>query len=171
MPTIRDVARACNLSAMTVSSVLNGKAGEASEETRARVLQAVEELGYHPNEVARGLARRRMDTIGVVVSFNRPSLTTDRYLIITETNWEDMPSRISRYRDGHRDGLTFVTSTFRNEKIDPLIHSKMPLLFLGENRPELPVSVVDIEVDVHDPQAGSTSRSDRQRRIVVDTEP
>lgn len=165
MPTIRDVARACGLSAMTVSSVLNGKTGEASEETRARVLKAVEELGYHPNAVARGLARKRMDTIGVVASFSdRPSLMADRYfgpvfdglvlgaqsvrqrlLIITEDNWSDMPRRTPQYCDGHCDGLIFITPTFPNEDMAPLLAAKLPLLFLGENRPELPVSVVDMD--------------------------
>ena len=165
MPTIRDVARACGLSAMTVSSVLNGKTGEASEETRAKVLKTVEELGYHPNGVARGLARRRMDTIGIVASFSdRPSLFGDRYfgpvfdallvgaqkcrqraLIITEDTWEDLPGNLSRYLDGHCDGLIFITPTFCNKAIAPLLATKLPIVFLGENRPELPISVVDMD--------------------------
>lgn len=150
---------------MTVSSVLNGKTGEASEETRARVLKAVDELGYHPNGVARGLARRRMETIGIVASFSdRPSLTGDRYfgpvfdglllaaqtqhqraLIITETHWSHLPQNLSRYLDGHCDGLIFVTPTFPSETITPLLKAQIPLVFLGENRPELPVSVIDMD--------------------------
>ncbi|WP_343075960.1 LacI family DNA-binding transcriptional regulator [Armatimonas rosea] len=165
MPTIRDVARACGLSAMTVSSVLNGKTGQASEETRAKVLKTVEELGYHPNGVARGLARRRMDTIGIVASFSdRPSLTHDRYfgpvfdgllvgaqrhhqraLIITEDHWDDLPGNISRYLDGHCDGLIFVTPTFPNKVLAPILKAKLPIIFLGENRPELAVSVIDMD--------------------------
>ncbi len=165
MPTIRDVARACGLSAMTVSAVLNGKVGQASEETRARVLKAVEELDYHPNALARGLARKRMDTIGVVASFSdRPSLFVDRYfgpvfdglilaaqsrrqrvLIITEESWDDVSGRIPHYADGHCDGLIFVTPTFPDEVLTPLLSRKLPIVFLGENRPNLPVSVVDMD--------------------------
>ena len=56
MPTLRDVARACNVTPMTVSCVLNNKRGRVSAATRERVLRAVRELNYHPNAIARGLA-------------------------------------------------------------------------------------------------------------------
>lgn len=64
-PTIRDVSRKANVSVATVSRVLNNQTG-FSEETRQRVLAAIEELGYQPNQVARGLVSRKTRTIGVV---------------------------------------------------------------------------------------------------------
>jgi LacI family transcriptional regulator len=53
---------------MTVSVVLNGarSATRVSDATRARIKEVAERLSYQPNAVARGLTRRRMDTIGVV---------------------------------------------------------------------------------------------------------
>lgn len=64
-PTIRDVSRKANVSVATVSRVLNNQPG-FSEKTRRKVLKAIEELGYHPNQVARGLVSRKTRTVGVL---------------------------------------------------------------------------------------------------------
>src|SRR5512140_2314681 len=61
---------------MTVSRVIN-RSGYASPETRARVEQAVAELGYVPNAVARHLRSRRTKTIALVLSdITNPFFTT-----------------------------------------------------------------------------------------------
>ncbi|HZQ16768.1 MAG TPA: LacI family DNA-binding transcriptional regulator, partial [Gaiellaceae bacterium] len=65
-PTIVDVAGRSGVSKSTVSNVIRG-AANVSEETRRRVLDAVDELGYRPNAVARQLVQQRTSTIGVVV--------------------------------------------------------------------------------------------------------
>src|SRR5579859_5326565 len=64
--TINDVARRAAVTAATVSYVLSGKSS-VSEKTRARVLAAIDELGYRPNLVARSLARRRTFTLGLLL--------------------------------------------------------------------------------------------------------
>jgi len=66
MPTISDVARRARVTTATVSNVLTQRV-PVSEKTRARVLQAIEELGYRPNLVARGLAQGKTLTLGLVV--------------------------------------------------------------------------------------------------------
>jgi len=63
---MRDVARKAQVSIKTVSRVVNNQ-GEVSEETRQRVLAAIEELGYRPSKVARALVTRRTETIGLVL--------------------------------------------------------------------------------------------------------
>jgi LacI family transcriptional regulator len=65
-PTIRDVAKRAGTSVSTVSRVLTGQ-GPVAEETRRRVLQAIDELGYQPNALARGLVQKRTGTVGVVL--------------------------------------------------------------------------------------------------------
>lgn len=65
--TIHDVAKRAQVSVSTVSNVLTGNR-PVSEETRVRVLQIVEETGYRPNRLARGLVSRTSKTIGVVAS-------------------------------------------------------------------------------------------------------
>jgi LacI family transcriptional regulator len=64
--TLADVARRAGVSIQTVSRVINGQA-ETSETTRARVLQAIADVDYRPNTVARGLRNRQTFTVGVVV--------------------------------------------------------------------------------------------------------
>lgn len=67
MTTIRDVAKRAGVSVTTASYALNG-AGSIGEATRKRVLQAAEELNYHPNAFARHLKHRKTETIGVFIS-------------------------------------------------------------------------------------------------------
>lgn len=66
-PTIHDVARAAGVSSSTVSNVLNGRRERMRAETCERVLQAMAELGYAPNEMARGLKAGFLPTIGLIV--------------------------------------------------------------------------------------------------------
>ena len=53
MSSLRDVARRCRVSTATVSRVINHP-DRVSEATRARVEEAIRELGYQPSRVARG---------------------------------------------------------------------------------------------------------------------
>lgn len=64
--TIRDVARAADVSVATVSRTLNG-IDSVAVKTRDRVLRAAGELDYVPHSGARALSTRRTDTIGVLL--------------------------------------------------------------------------------------------------------
>jgi LacI family transcriptional regulator len=66
-PTIRDVAERAGVSKTTVSHVINSTRF-VEEATRQRVVQAIAELGYRPNVLARSLTTRRTQTVGVIVS-------------------------------------------------------------------------------------------------------
>ena len=57
-PTIRDVAALAGVSIGTVSKSLNGREGISSR-TRATVLEAAEQLGFHSNALARNLLTGR----------------------------------------------------------------------------------------------------------------
>ncbi|MFS0780272.1 LacI family DNA-binding transcriptional regulator [Bacillus sp. 1P06AnD] len=63
--TIKDVAKKAGVSTATVSRILNGLAGYKPA-TKQKVMQAIEDLGYRPNAVARGLVKKKTNTIGVV---------------------------------------------------------------------------------------------------------
>jgi len=63
--TINDVAARVGVSRQTVSRVINDKEG-VSPETRARVLKAIEELGYRPSAVARSMVVGRTCTLGCI---------------------------------------------------------------------------------------------------------
>lgn len=64
--TIKDVAKKANVSVATVSRVINKLPGY-TQETEKIVLEAIEELGFHPNELARGLVGKSIKTIGVLI--------------------------------------------------------------------------------------------------------
>jgi LacI family transcriptional regulator len=63
---LKDVAQHLQLSVSTVSAALQNRE-DISEATRIRVVEAVEQLGYHPNSLARGLITRKTFVLGVIV--------------------------------------------------------------------------------------------------------
>ncbi len=65
--SINDVARRAEVSIKTVSRVINNEPSVRAA-TRQKVVSAIEELGYQPNQAARNLARSRSYTIGFVYS-------------------------------------------------------------------------------------------------------
>ena len=65
-PTLEDVANRAGVSTATVSRCLNAPE-IVVEKTRARVMEAVKDLGYAPNFSARALAAKRTHTIGAVI--------------------------------------------------------------------------------------------------------
>ncbi|GAB7190689.1 LacI family DNA-binding transcriptional regulator [Kineococcus sp. NUM-3379] len=66
-PSMTDVANLAGVSYQTVSRVVNSQ-GPVAESTRARVLAAIAELGYHPNSAARALVTGRGRTVAVLAS-------------------------------------------------------------------------------------------------------
>ena len=66
MSNIKDVAKQAGLSIATVSRVINGS-GRVSEKNEHAVRDAVEKLNYKPNLIARGLATKRSNIIGLVI--------------------------------------------------------------------------------------------------------
>ena len=81
--TIKDVARAAGVSAMTVSRVLNGEQ-KVRPETRERVKAAIRELRYRPNMSARSLARANTYFIGLL--YDNPSAGYVSELLIGALN-------------------------------------------------------------------------------------
>lgn len=65
--TLEDIARRLNLSVATVGRALGGY-GSVASETRRQVLEAAEELNYHPNGLARGMKKQETRTIGMMVA-------------------------------------------------------------------------------------------------------
>jgi LacI family transcriptional regulator len=76
--TIAHVATRAGVSATTVSHVLSGKRVVGAA-TRATVMDAIQELGYRPNHVARNLRTRQSHMIAVVV----PDVTNPFYAVLT----------------------------------------------------------------------------------------
>jgi DNA-binding LacI/PurR family transcriptional regulator len=82
---IYDLAREAGVSIATASKALNGRR-DVNEQTRQRVLEVAKKLNYHPSHMARGLARRRTENIGVVAlrRFKVPFFTNPFYSRVLE---------------------------------------------------------------------------------------
>ena len=80
MATLKDVAALAGVTVTTVSRVLNNR-GYISEQTRGKVYDAMKELHYQPNELARSLTKRRTNIIGVIV----PSIAHPYFSKVADT--------------------------------------------------------------------------------------
>ena len=78
--TIKDVAAMAGVSISTVSRALSGKT-YVEEETKARVLDAVEKLHYKPNLIAKGLKEKKTNMIAVMI----PALDSLYYAALTRS--------------------------------------------------------------------------------------
>jgi LacI family transcriptional regulator len=153
------------VSRATVSRVLNVRTEAlVAEPTRARVLMVAREMGYHPNAVARGLAGKPMNTLGVVLAYILPSVTADPFLgpvldgildidkrrrqktvIFTEDDWEEALGNLPMYCDGHCDGLIVVIPRSDSSFVSAVGASSLPFVVIGDYRPDPDVTVVDAD--------------------------
>lgn len=124
MASIREVAKLANVSPSTVSRVINGTAN-VDEEKKRRVLKAIDESGFTPNEVARSLFKKSSKTIGVIVpSITNPFFTemssaiektANEYgyrmtICNTSGNVEKEKNAISMLTSMNVDGIVITTS-------------------------------------------------------------
>jgi len=136
--TIKDVAKRAGVSITSVSYALNNT-GTIGQATRQRVLQAAEELNYHPNAFARHLKTRKTLTIGVFISrfggsfyeeilegIHDAALRTDFELIVCPE------SRTKRRILTHRqvDGAIVFDSTIKNDTLVRLASKGFPIVAL-----------------------------------------
>ncbi|MCU0105691.1 LacI family DNA-binding transcriptional regulator [Acholeplasma vituli] len=152
MATIKDVAKKANVSVATVSRVINKK-GYVNEETRVLVENAIHQLNYIPNELARSLFNKHSKLIGVLV----PHFDTQFYAELIEgiensamrlgykimlSNTQDNAKRekdyIHIYSQYNIDGI-IVASNAHN--VEQLIKSDLPIVtvdhILAENIPSI----------------------------------
>ena len=157
MVTINDVAAHAGVGAGTVSRVLNDSP-QVSPATRARVLAAIETLGYRPNPFARGLARGRCQTIGVVVPFFThasaierlrgvvSALDSSRYdLVLFDVEsplhlQEHFRSLTDR---GRADGVLVLTVPPAEDDLARLKVAGVPVVLIDARAPGLPAVVTD----------------------------
>lgn len=124
-PTLSDVAALAGVSAQTVSRVINGK-GNVSSLTLLRVKEAIRELGYRPNSIARSLVSRTNRSIGLIVTDFAQGFFPDTtrsieheaaksgytvHIVTANAEPELVRSAIERFRDSQFAGIILNTST------------------------------------------------------------
>lgn len=138
--TIRDVAAKAGVSISTASLVLNGK-GWVSDKLRKRVLQAVEELNYRPNAMARGLRARESRLLGLVIpDIANPffplvvrgvedAAVQGGYTVIlgnTDGKSEEEAKYLGLFTEKRVDGLIFIPSGSSERSISALGLNPVP---------------------------------------------
>lgn len=78
--TIKEVAKEAGVATSTVSRVLSNNP-KISEETKAKVNEAIERLNYKPNAIARSLANNKTKILGVVLPSEADDLLTNPFFI------------------------------------------------------------------------------------------
>jgi LacI family transcriptional regulator len=129
-----DVARLAGTSPAVVSYVLNGGPRPVSPQTRAKVLRAIEQLGYRPNGIARSLRMSRTMTLGLVVPDNANPFFAELARAIEEESFANgYTLLIGNAAEDHDRQNTYVR-TFLARQVDGLfiVPAHGPAGFLAE---------------------------------------
>jgi LacI family transcriptional regulator len=152
--TIREVARAAGVSRQTVSRVLNNKT-QIAPETRQRVLNVMEQLGYRPNANARSLTGKGTQAIGLTLpDISNPFFTElataieaaaqERGYHVFLCNAGDTPDRelasIRLLQERRADGLILCSSRLPDDLLRQLLAQHHPIVLVNR-RLEAPGSV------------------------------
>lgn len=142
---IKDVAEKANVSVTTVSRVLNNR-GYISKETYQKVYQAIEELNYSPNQLARSLFRQKSDVIGLVIpDISHPffcELTKYIETSLYEMNYKLMLCNTIGKSHRERDYINML----RQNKVDGIIIGSHTLDIDEYMKLKLPIVSLDMDL-------------------------
>jgi LacI family transcriptional regulator len=117
MATLADVARRAGVSPMTVSRVIRN-AEPVSDRTRARVEQAIAEVGYVPNVLARSLRAQRTLTIGLLLSdMTNPFFTTLAHGVETAASAAGLSLLLANTRESEAEEQRLI-QTLLERRVD-----------------------------------------------------
>lgn len=113
MVSIKDVAKRAGVAISTVSKVLNNYPN-VSEETRAKVNKAVEELNFVPNSVAAALSSKQSGRVALLVNLNIKTQAID------EIDMQYIQGAINKAMELNLDVITLFFSMFKNKTADEI---------------------------------------------------
>ena len=147
--TIKDVARAANVSPTSVSLVLHGdNSSRVSEKTRRKILEAVRTLNYRPNHQARSLVTRRSKLIGLAITtLFHPFYSEITQDIIEQAEAAGYGVLVSSYRGGIDDerrginelldrgvdGLIICSVLRKDPIINEMLKKSIPFVLINRN--------------------------------------
>ena len=144
--TLKDIAKRAGVTSATVSMVINNKPN-ISQTTRKKVLKIAKELNYYPNVIARGLATKRSNAIGVIVPNLASSFvvrvlqgikSTNRDLNYTVLLFDTIGQRESESqlfqrlaRERRIDGVILISSTVTGEELNIFSEESVPSIVVA----------------------------------------
>ena len=166
-PTLEDVARAAGVSRATVSRVVNG-VRNVDPTIRAKVTEAIDDIGYRPNSAARSLVTRRADALALVVSgaedqspgevFADPFFgrvaggvvaalgATGQYPLLMHADSGTGRDRVlAALRSGMVHGALLVSTHADDELPYACVAEKVPAVLFARPARPIPISYVDLE--------------------------
>ncbi len=150
MITIRDVAKKANVSISTVSHVINDT-HYVKHETKEKVLQAIHDLNYIPNNIAKSLRSGKTNTFGMIVPDNSNPYFAELSNIVEEigykngfsvflcnSNWDDdkEDNYIKLLINKKVDGILLISSHKQNNRLINLSVSEIPIILSDCNIPD-----------------------------------
>ncbi|MDK2959324.1 MAG: LacI family transcriptional regulator [Synergistaceae bacterium] len=158
---LRDVAQRAGVSVMTVSRFIN-QSGYVNRETSRRISQAIKELQYRPNQIAKSLQTMKTGNIAVLlgnVSSPMSSLTIKGIenisfqkgynLLICNTDFSE--EKEQKYLDilmqKQIDGMILAPCSNRSEPLQEVLDRGIPLLFLDRRVPGISADYVGFDFE------------------------
>jgi LacI family transcriptional regulator len=161
--TLQDIADRLGISVSTVSRALAGYS-DIAKETRARVLQAAEEMGYRPNISARRLQQQRTETLGFIIPTHGPRFSDpffselltgigneaaeQEYDLLVSTRapgGEELKTYKRMVMEQRVDGMLVVRTRQKDARIAYLLKENFPFVAFG--RSDLEASFPYLDVD------------------------
>ncbi len=157
--TIKDIAEAANVSVTTVSRVLNDKP-DVSPNTRKVVLEKINELGYKPNSIARGLALQKTNTLGLIIpDISNPFFPNivrgvedmankKGYSIIfcnTDNEQKKEKEAIELMKEKQVDGILLSLSTTNKKELKELRNVEYPVVQIDRKIPDIDYPSITID--------------------------
>ncbi|MTI61719.1 MAG: LacI family transcriptional regulator [Firmicutes bacterium] len=149
MATLKDIAKGAGVTVTTVSRVLNNR-GYISDETRNKVYRVMKELNYQPNEIARSLARKKSNIIGLIIPtvahsfFSELSFYLEYYaynngykVLLCNSQLEQKKEKeyIDMLRAHQVDGIIMASHTL---EVDEYLSLNLPVVTVDRKVDEIP---------------------------------
>jgi len=152
--TMADVAKAAGVSKSTVSQYLNNRFEYMGEKTKLKIKEAIEELGYQPNFIARSLKQKRTSMVGIIVANITHYFSTEISRAIEDfchkhdlhaivCNADDDPEKEKKYIEMLRakqvDGLIIFPTGKNNDLYKRMVKQGYPVVFVDRKVENLDV--------------------------------
>ncbi|MFL2105741.1 LacI family DNA-binding transcriptional regulator [Desemzia sp. FAM 23991] len=146
--TLKDIAKAANVSGTTISRYLNGKFDYMSADTRQTIENVIKELDYRPSNIARSLKSQKSMLLGAVIadienpfsntiikglSDQANELNYSLMIAVSDGSKEQEQKHIQRFIDNQVDGLVINTVGMNEDYLTSLKNEEIPIVLLDKN--------------------------------------